>query len=109
MTVAAVGQQAFGAEDGPMSGAFGRERVSPTRQHATQRVADIRLDQARAWLLSNRELRSQTQIAAALGFASTTAFGRGYRRRFGETVGETRRRVVNDSELLAVALQHDDM
>lgn len=53
-------------------------------------VSGVRLDVARAWLGSNREWRSQAELAEALGFRSGSVFGRAYQRRFGESVAETR-------------------
>lgn len=67
--------------------------------YLVQFITDIKLDQARAWLSTNRESRSVAQIAAALGFVSTNAFARGYRKRFGESATETRRRAVHHAEL----------
>jgi AraC-like DNA-binding protein len=61
-------------------------------------VLGLRLDRARAWLSSDRESRSQQQIARALGFRSSAAFGRAYRRRFGETMAATRLRAVRLGE-----------
>ncbi len=58
----------------------------------------VRLDQARAWLSTNRESRSQAPIAAALGFSSSAVFGRAYSRRFGETMTQTRRLAVRAGE-----------
>ena len=58
-------------------------------------ILNIRLDQAHAWLSTNREARSQQQIAQALGYNSPAAFSRAYRRKFGEAMSETRRRAVN--------------
>jgi AraC-like DNA-binding protein len=61
-------------------------------------VLNIRLDQAHAWLSSNRESRSQRRIAQALGFNSAAAFARAYKRRFGETMTMTRLRAVRLGE-----------
>lgn len=63
-----------------------------------QFVMRIRLDQAHAWLSTNRESRTQAQIASALGWRSAPAFGRAYAQRFGETMTETRRRAVRAGE-----------
>lgn len=67
--------------------------------HLVQFITDIKLDQARAWLSTNRESRAVAKIAAVLGFVSTNAFGRSYRRRFGESATETRKRAVRHAEL----------
>ncbi len=65
----------------------------------SQFMLAIRLDQARAWLATNRESRTQGEIAAALGFRSASAFGRAYRRRFGETMSQTRICAVRAEEV----------
>ncbi len=59
-----------------------------------QFITDIRLDQARDWLTSNREVRTQAELAGALGFGSSQSFARAYRQRFGETMSATRRSAV---------------
>jgi AraC-like DNA-binding protein len=64
-------------------------------------VQTLRLEQARTWLASECETRSQAGLARALGFTSSSAFGRAYRARFGETVAETRMRAVRLAELLS--------
>ncbi len=58
-------------------------------------VLELKLVQARTWLSSNRERRSQQQIAGALGFRSAASFSRAYGRRFGESMSATRRRAVS--------------
>jgi AraC-like DNA-binding protein len=68
-----------------------------TGQTVGQFLLATRLEQARDWLSSNRELRTQAEIVVALGFASSAVFGRAYARRFGESMTETRRRAVNAS------------
>ncbi|WP_165189851.1 helix-turn-helix domain-containing protein [Caulobacter soli] len=60
-------------------------------------VLELKLLQARSWLSSNRESRSQGEIVAALGFASAASFSRAYGRRFGESMTATRRRAVSGS------------
>ncbi|WP_165187868.1 helix-turn-helix domain-containing protein [Caulobacter soli] len=57
-------------------------------------VLELKLLQAHAWLSSNRELRSQREIIAALGLRSVASFSRAYGRRFGESMTATRRRAV---------------
>ncbi|MBQ1541514.1 MAG: helix-turn-helix transcriptional regulator [Caulobacteraceae bacterium] len=73
-----------------------------TGERLARFVVNTRLDQARAWLLTNREARTQAEIAAALGFSSPEVFARAYARRFGEPMSLTRRRAVveggSDSE-----------
>lgn len=64
-------------------------------------VTHVRLDQAHRWLSSTGESRSQSEIATALGFSTSAIFGRSYRRRFGESAGNTRRRAVKISDDLA--------
>ena len=76
-----------------------RAVYAETGDQLAQFIANIRLAQAHAWLSTNRESRSVTQIAAALGYDSAAAFSRGYRRRYGETMSQTRRRAVNNFEL----------
>jgi len=61
-------------------------------------VLHLRLEMARAWLMSNRETRSQAEIASALGWRSGGAFARAYVRRFGETMTETRCRALRLEE-----------
>lgn len=65
-----------------------------TGETLSQLIMTIRLDQAWAWLSTNRESRTQAEIAAALGFRAAGVFARAYRRRFGETMSQTRRRAV---------------
>jgi transcriptional regulator GlxA family with amidase domain len=61
-------------------------------------ILQIRLDQARAWLSTNREARSQEEIARALSYKSPAALARSYRQRFGESMSETRWRAVSSSK-----------
>ncbi len=61
-------------------------------------IHQTRLDQAHTWLSSNRETRNQAEIAEALGFISSAAFSRSYRRRFGESMTETRKRAVQEAD-----------
>jgi len=63
-------------------------------------VNGMRLEQAHAWLSTDRESRTQAEIAAALGFRSSRSFAAAYRRRFGETMSETRRRAVSIGEMM---------
>ncbi len=72
-----------------------------------QFVQDVRLDQARLWLSSDREWRSREQLAAALGFGSSAVFGRAYARRFGETMTQTRRRAVLAGESVGGKVSRD--
>jgi len=58
-------------------------------------MLNLRLDQAHAWLSSDKELRSQQQITLALGLHSAQAFSRAYREKFGESIVETRRRAIS--------------
>ncbi len=76
-----------------------RAVLAETGAQLAQFILRIRLDQAHAWLSTNRESRRVAQIAAALGFASAVTFGRSYQRRFGESPTETRKRAVRDAEL----------
>jgi transcriptional regulator GlxA family with amidase domain len=64
-------------------------------------VMTIRLDRAHAWLSTNQESRNHQEIAAALGFKSAAAFSVAYRRRFGESMGATRQRAVQQGEARA--------
>jgi transcriptional regulator GlxA family with amidase domain len=57
-------------------------------------VLELKLLQARAWLSSNRESRSQREIIAALGLKSAASFSRAYGLRFSESMTATRRRAV---------------
>jgi transcriptional regulator GlxA family with amidase domain len=82
------------AATGVSESAVRRAVRAETGLQLTSLVANIRLDQAQAWLSTNRESRSQQQIAAALGFKSAAAFSRAYSRRFGETMSATRCRAV---------------
>lgn len=72
-----------------------RAVASETNTLLAQFITDIRLDRAHSLLSTNRESRSVSELAAALGFNSTPVFSRRYRLRFGEAVSETRRRAVN--------------
>jgi len=74
-----------------------RALEAETGQHLAEFILNIKLDRARAWLSTNRESRNQMEIAAALGFSSAVAFGRSYRKRFGESMSVTRRRAVQMS------------
>ena len=76
-----------------------RAVAARTGMQLAQFVLAIRLEQARAWLSSNRESRSLTQIARALSFQSPSAFCRAYRRHFGEGMSVTRRRAVRLGEM----------
>lgn len=60
-------------------------------------IFGLRLDQAHAWLSSERELRSLREIAAALGFKYLGNLSRPYVERFGESMTQTRRRAVSAS------------
>ncbi|MCW6533645.1 helix-turn-helix transcriptional regulator [Sphingomonas lycopersici] len=82
--------------------ALRRAIVKETGERFARFVLDLRLDQARAWLSTNRESRSIAQIAAALGYRSQTAFSRSYRHRFGEAMSETRKHAVKLFEMREV-------
>lgn len=56
-----------------------------TGQRPQDFVTNVRLDAARELLLSNRELRCQAALAAALGFTRVKTFQHAYQRRFVET------------------------
>lgn len=71
-----------------------RAIVSESGLLLAQFITNVRLDRAHALLSTNREARSITELAAALGFNSAAVFSRRYRLRFGETISETRRRAV---------------
>ncbi len=72
-----------------------RAVASETQTLLAPFITNIRLDRAHALLSTNRESRSISALAAALGFNSTRVFSRRYRLRFGEAISETRRRAVN--------------
>lgn len=61
-------------------------------------VMNIKLDQVRSWLSSNRESRSLGRIATAVGMRSASALSRAYARRFGETISQTRKYAVEIGE-----------
>ncbi len=74
-----------------------RAVFAETGQHLMQFVTNIRLDQAHAGLSTNRESRSIARIGAALGLGPVV-ISQAYRRRFGETMSQTRRRAVQSNE-----------
>jgi len=61
-------------------------------------VMSVKLDRVHDWLSSDREVRSLARITAAVGLKSSNALSRAYRRRFGESMSETRCRAVNASD-----------
>lgn len=86
-------EELVGATGVPLR-ALRRALMAQTGLGVASFIHRTRLERAYAWFSSNRETRCQGEIAAALGFVSPAAFSRSYRRRFGESVTETRRRAV---------------
>lgn len=85
------------AASGVSASSARRAIMAKIGQQFTPFVLSIRLDLDRAWLSINRESRSVTQIAAALGCRTPVMLSRSYGRRFGESVSETRWRATIES------------